>query len=66
VAIRDMLQANGETTQSLPRRLGVGITDAMALDHLLSSAAGLGPTELGQRLGIRSASATALVDRRPD
>jgi DNA-binding MarR family transcriptional regulator len=58
-----MLRANGEATQSLARRLGLGITDATALDHLFASADGLGPTELGQRLGIRSASATTLVDR---
>jgi DNA-binding MarR family transcriptional regulator len=63
LAIREMLQANGEATHSLADRLDVGITDAVALDHLLSSQDGLGPTELGQRLGIRSASATALVDR---
>ncbi|WP_249999423.1 MarR family winged helix-turn-helix transcriptional regulator [Actinoplanes sp. M2I2] len=58
-----MLQANGEATHSLADRLGVGITDALALDHLMTSSTGLGPTELGHRLGIRSASATALVDR---
>ncbi|GAA4605947.1 DNA-binding MarR family transcriptional regulator [Actinoplanes octamycinicus] len=63
LAIREMLQANGEATHSLAARLGVGGTDAIALDHLLSSDDGLGPTELGQRLGIRSASATTLVDR---
>ncbi|MFC7533219.1 MarR family winged helix-turn-helix transcriptional regulator [Actinoplanes sp. GCM10030250] len=58
-----MLRANGEATQGLARRLGVGVTDALALDHLLSSADGLGPTELAHRLNIRSASATTLVDR---
>lgn len=63
IAIREMLQAHGEATHSLAARLGVGITDALALDHLLSSRDGLGPTELGHRLGIRSASATTLVDR---
>jgi DNA-binding MarR family transcriptional regulator len=62
-AIREMLRANSEATQSLAQRLGLGLTDATALDHLLSSEDGLGPTELGQRLGIRSASATTLVDR---
>lgn len=62
-AIREMLRANGEATQSLAHRLGIGFTDTTALDHLLSSADGLGPTELGTRLGIRSASATTLVDR---
>lgn len=63
LAVRDVLRANGEATQGLARRLGVGVTDALALDHLLSSTDGLGPTELGQRLSIRSASATTLVDR---
>nr|WP_231956973.1 MULTISPECIES: MarR family transcriptional regulator [unclassified Actinoplanes] len=63
LAIRDMLQANGEATHSLAARLGIGVTDAVALDHLIASGDGLGPTELGQRLGIRSASATTLVDR---
>ncbi|MEU4625668.1 MarR family transcriptional regulator [Actinoplanes sp. NPDC023801] len=63
LAVRDMLRANGEATQGLARRLGVGVTDAIALDHLLSSPDGLGPTELGHRLGIRSPSATTLVDR---
>ena len=63
LAIRDLLRANGEATQGLARRLGMGVTDAVALDHLLSSPDGLGPTELGQRLSIRSASATTLVDR---
>ncbi|GAA0586958.1 MarR family winged helix-turn-helix transcriptional regulator [Paractinoplanes ferrugineus] len=57
------MQANGEATHSLADRLGIGVNDAVAMDHLLSNAAGLGPTELGQRLGIRSASATVLVDR---
>ncbi|GIE28542.1 MarR family transcriptional regulator [Actinoplanes italicus] len=63
VAIRELLQANDDATRGLARRLGVGVTDAVALDHLLGSMAGLGPTELGHRLGIRSASATTLVDR---
>ncbi|MEV4703271.1 MarR family transcriptional regulator [Actinoplanes sp. NPDC049316] len=62
-AIREMLRAHSEASQSLARRLGLGITDATALDHLLSSENGLGPGELSRRLGIRSASATTLVDR---
>lgn len=62
-AIRQMLRANSEVSRSLAHRLGLGITDTTAMDHLLSSPDGLGPTELGQLLGIRSASATTLVDR---
>jgi DNA-binding MarR family transcriptional regulator len=63
LAVRELLRANSEAVQGLARRLGVGVTDVVAIDHLLSSADGLGPTELGQRLSIRSASATTLVDR---
>lgn len=63
IAIREVLLANGEATQSLARRLGLGFTDVTALDHLMSTGDGLGPTELGHRLGIQSASSTALVDR---
>ena len=33
------------------------------MNHIFSGAVPIGPAELGQRLGIRSASATALVDR---
>ncbi len=62
-ALREVQQAGIEANQELARRLGVGITDVAALEHLFSAPAPLGPVELGHRLGIRSASATALVDR---
>lgn len=62
-ALRLVQQAGIEANQELARRLGVGITDVAALEHLSSSPSALGPVELGHRLGIRSASATALVDR---
>ncbi len=58
-----MQQASVEANQELARRLGIGITDVSALEHLSSASEPLGPVELGHRLGIRSASATALVDR---
>ncbi|MBO4206917.1 MarR family transcriptional regulator [Micromonospora echinofusca] len=58
-----MLRAAGDTRQALARRLGIGTTDAAAIDLLVSSPAPLGPVELGNRLGITSASATTLVDR---
>jgi DNA-binding MarR family transcriptional regulator len=47
----------------MAERLGLGVTDLSALDHLLHSQLPLGPVELGHRLGISSASATTLVDR---
>ena len=61
-ALREVMWANAEANQGLARRLGLGINDVVALDHLLQDKP-LGPAELGQRLGIKSASATALVDR---
>ncbi|SCE74653.1 MarR family winged helix-turn-helix transcriptional regulator [Micromonospora mirobrigensis] len=62
-ALREVLRAAGDTRGALARRLGIGATDAAAIDHLISSPVPLGPVELGNRLGIRSASATTLVDR---
>lgn len=47
---------------AMARALAMPPTDVWALEHLLSTGA-LGPVELGNRLSIRSASATALVDR---
>lgn len=62
-ALRELLVVNNDVMQSLSRRLDVGITDAQALDHLITAREGLGVSELGRLLGIRSASATVLVDR---
>lgn len=62
-ALREVLRVAGDTRAALARRLGIGATDAAAIDHLVSSTEPLGPVELGHRLGIRSASATTLVDR---
>ena len=61
-ALREVVWANAEANQGLARRLGLGTSDVAALDHLLQDGP-LGPAELGNRLGMRSASATVLVDR---
>lgn len=47
----------------LAARVGVGVTDLLALDHTTSAANELGVVELAALLKIRSASATVLVDR---
>lgn len=44
-------------------RLAIGETDLAAMDELVDGDASLGPVDLADRLGIRSASATILVDR---
>ena len=61
-ALRGVTWANAEITRELARRLGLGVNDMTAMDHLLQDGP-LGPAELGNLLGMRSASATALVDR---
>jgi DNA-binding MarR family transcriptional regulator len=63
VAVRAMLQTGREMHVALARHLRIGETDLAAMDHLVASPNPLGPVELGHRLGIRSASATVLVDR---
>ena len=61
-ALRELMQTNAEITRELARRLRLGVNDMAAMDHLLQGGP-LGPAELGSLLGMRSASATALVDR---
>ncbi len=63
LALRRMLQAGREMQSAMAQRLGVRLTDVQAVDHVVSAAEPIGTVELGQRLGIRSASATVLVDR---
>ncbi|WP_152628092.1 MarR family winged helix-turn-helix transcriptional regulator [Streptacidiphilus neutrinimicus] len=62
-AVRQLLLANRDAEQALARHLGLGHNDVTAMEHLLGSPEGLGPMDIAQRLGIRSASATVLVDR---
>lgn len=62
-AVRQLLQAGRGMQATLGRRLGVRVTDVQAMDHVAAAAEPMGPVELGHRLGIRSASATALVNR---
>ncbi|GAA2147231.1 MarR family winged helix-turn-helix transcriptional regulator [Kitasatospora kazusensis] len=62
-ALRQVLLANRDAEQALARHLGLGVNDVTAMEHLLGAPEGLGPMDIAQRLGIRSASATVLVDR---
>jgi DNA-binding MarR family transcriptional regulator len=63
MALRRLLQGGRSMQAALARRVGVRLTDVQAVDTVVSAGEPLGPVELGHRLGIRSASATALVDR---
>lgn len=61
-ALRALLVSAGSVNLVVARQLGMTLNDLAALDHLMTHGP-LGPVELGQRLGMRAASATALVDR---
>jgi DNA-binding MarR family transcriptional regulator len=62
-ALRDVNRMTAAVDRTTERLLGLSHTEAQALGLLMMSPSGLGPVELGNALGIRSASATALVDR---
>jgi DNA-binding MarR family transcriptional regulator len=61
--LRAVQRGTVEAQHATARRLSLGVSDLLALEHLFSERGSLGAVELGQRLGMTSASATALVDR---
>jgi DNA-binding MarR family transcriptional regulator len=63
LAVRALLRAGRHMQAAMGRRLDLGETDLNAMDELVAAGEPIGPVELGNRLGIRSASATVLVDR---
>ncbi|TQM13999.1 MarR family transcriptional regulator [Pseudonocardia kunmingensis] len=62
-ALWEVLRAADDAGHVLAQRLGLPDNDVRAMSLLVESEAPLGPVELGNRLGMRSASATELVDR---
>ncbi|MET0422999.1 MAG: MarR family transcriptional regulator [Actinoplanes sp.] len=62
-ALRALFVAHEKATRATAHQLDLNLTDLTAVDHLLSSPHGLGPTELGRLLGIRASAATKVVDR---
>jgi DNA-binding MarR family transcriptional regulator len=65
VALRRLLARTHDVEQALARRLRLGETDVVALQHLVDHP-DAGPADLARLLHIRTASATALVDRLQD
>lgn len=61
--LRRLLLTAPAVHAELAARVGVGVTDLLALDHLTSAPEPIGVGELSRMLNIRSASATVLVDR---
>ena len=62
-ALRAVQKGTIEAQQATARKLSLGVSDLQALEQLFTNRGSLGAVELGQRLGMTSASATALVDR---
>lgn len=63
LAVRELLQSARQMQAAAARELGLNITDVQAMDLVTGAAGELSPSELARRLGIRTASASALVDR---
>ncbi|MCD2187927.1 MarR family winged helix-turn-helix transcriptional regulator [Actinomycetospora soli] len=61
-AVRDLIGASQDLVVRMARAMGMNVTDMTAV-HLLGEHGPMGAAELAERLGIRSASATVLVDR---
>jgi DNA-binding MarR family transcriptional regulator len=62
LSLRTFLTAHDDMQRRQARTMGINATDMQAL-RLLDLHGPLGPTELGRRLGLRSASVTVLLDR---
>lgn len=66
LAVRRLLQSARQMQAVAARELGLRITDVQAMDLVTADQGDIGPAELAERLGIRTASATALIDRLSD
>jgi DNA-binding MarR family transcriptional regulator len=62
-ALWEVMRAATDAGYVLAERMGLPYNDVRALSILAEAEESLGPVELGNRLGMRSASATELVDR---
>jgi DNA-binding MarR family transcriptional regulator len=62
-AMRDVLTLAALTRVELAARLELPLRDVEAMEHVMLSDEGLGPVELGRRLGVTSAAATQGVHR---
>ncbi len=60
--MRAVARAQHRLSVDMARRLNLAASDVWALEHLFADGS-LGPVALGQRLGMTSASVTALIDR---
>lgn len=62
LAVRDLISGSRELVGRMAHRMGMNVNDMSAIGELVQHGP-LGASDLAHRLGIRSASATLLVDR---
>ena len=62
-ALWEVMRTATDVGHTIAARMSLPYNDVRALDLLAASDAPLGPLEIGTHLGMRSASATELVDR---
>ena len=62
-SVREVNRAAAALEQELGRRLDLRPLDHAALNHVMTAAAPMGPSELSARIGISTGSTTELVDR---
>lgn len=63
LAVRELLQSARQMQSAAARQLGVNVTDVQAMDLITAGAGHLSPRDLATRLGIRTSSTSALIDR---
>ncbi|NIZ91248.1 MarR family winged helix-turn-helix transcriptional regulator [Kineococcus rubinsiae] len=62
LAVRDVIAGSRELTGRMAQRMGMTVNDMSAIGELVQHGP-MGPSELARRLGIRTASATLMIDR---
>jgi DNA-binding MarR family transcriptional regulator len=62
LAVRDAIAGSRELVGRMAQRMGMGVNDMSAIGELVQHGP-MGPSELARRLGIRTASATLMIDR---
>ncbi len=60
-ALREVLGAADHLRPAMARRMGVGVNDLRALEHLIAGP--LGPVDIAARLDLTTAATTVLLDR---
>lgn len=66
LAMRDVLTLASLARVRLAERLGMGLRDVEAVEHVMTGDGDLGPAELARRLGVTTAAATQGVQRLED